>query len=56
MANLNESCQDLHDEATRPATGQDELTTGLFELRALIQSLVSSGFAAGTRPVAGLRD
>ena len=55
MANLNVSCQDMHDAATRPATGPDETTTALSELRAFLQSLVASGFVADTRPAAGLR-
>ena len=44
MANLNVSYQEMRDAATRLTNGQDEITTKLNELKAFIESLISSGF------------
>ena len=44
MSNLNVTYQEMRDAATRLTTGQDEITTKLNELKAFIESLISSGF------------
>ncbi|MDO8106038.1 WXG100 family type VII secretion target [Isoptericola sp. b441] len=52
MANLTVSYQDMRDAATRLTTGQEEITTTLHELKAFIESLVSSGFVTDQASVA----
>lgn len=52
MANLNVTYQEMHDAATRLTTGQDEITTKLNELKAFIESLISSGFVTDQASVA----
>lgn len=52
MANLNVTYQEMHDAATRLTTGQDEMTTKLNELKAFIESLISSGFVTDQASVA----
>jgi WXG100 family type VII secretion target len=52
MANMNVSYQEIEQAATRLATGQEELTTRLTELRTFIASLISSGFVTDQASVA----
>lgn len=44
MSNLNVTYGDIQQAATRLANGREELESKLQELRAFIESLVSSGF------------
>ncbi|MBO3096026.1 WXG100 family type VII secretion target [Cellulomonas dongxiuzhuiae] len=52
MANIDVSYQEMRDAATRLTAGQDEITNRLAELRAFIESLVSSGFVTDQASVA----
>ncbi len=52
MANLNVSYQEMRDAATRLTSGQDEITARLNELKAFIESLISSGFVTDQASVA----
>ncbi|MCC2334536.1 WXG100 family type VII secretion target, partial [Cellulomonas wangsupingiae] len=52
MANIDVSYQEMRDAATRLTAGQDEITNRLGELRAFIESLVSSGFVTDQASVA----
>ena len=52
MANLNVTYQEMRDAATRLTSGQDEITTKLNELKAFIESLISSGFVTDQASVA----
>ena len=52
MANLNVSYQEMRDAASRLTAGQDEITTKLNELKAFIESLISSGFVTDQASVA----
>lgn len=52
MANLNVSYQEMRGAASRLATGQDEITSKLHELRSFIESLVGSGFVTDQASVA----
>lgn len=52
MANINVSYQDLQDAAARLNAGQEDITGRLNELKAFIESLVSSGFVTDQASVA----
>lgn len=52
MANLNVSYEELTSATNRLTAGQDEITAKLNELKAFIDTLVSSGFVTDQASVA----